>query len=268
VTLSGAAAWSPDGRWVAVGGQGEVALLDASNFAVLRLFKVKDLVNSLDVDPSGQRIAVATSGSTITVHPVAGGEPRRLDGHLSSVGVVRCADAGQLLVSGGYDGQAIVWSVSDATPSTILDPGGGAVWDLAVSGDDVLTATSAGLLSLHSLNQGTTRCRVALDTALSSCGFSRVGRLAAAGGSAAPRSSTYRHHRDRSRSPCGRLGRRGGQTSTRAPGRVSLHDGAHLSTGLRDRLGAAGGMGGSRRRARRKHACPVCGWSGTARPRR
>ena len=184
VTLPGAAAWSPDGRWVAVGGQGEVALLDASDFAVLRLFEVKDLVNSLDVDPSGQRIAVGTSGSTITVHPVAGGETRRLDGHLSSVGVVRWADAGQLLVSGGYDGQAVAWSVADATPSTMFDPGGGAVWDLAVSGDDVLTATSAGLLSLHSLNQGTTRCRVALDTALSSCGFSRVGRLAAAGGSA------------------------------------------------------------------------------------
>jgi WD40 repeat protein len=181
VRLAGAVSWSPDGSWLAVGGQGVVAVIDTLSWQVRILIEVDDLVNGLAVDPSSSRVAVATSGSTITVHPVGSGTVFSLDAHLSSVGVVRWADD-ERLVSGGYDGQAIVWSVPDREPVTTLDAGAGAVWDVAVVADDIVTATAAGRLGLHAMSTGELRCQVACDTALSSCDIG--GGLVAAGGSA------------------------------------------------------------------------------------
>jgi WD40 repeat protein len=182
VRLAGALAWSPDGAVLAVGGQGEVALLDANSLRLRRTIEVADLVNGLDIDPSGRFMAVATSGSSIVIQCVESGAARRLDGHLSSVGSVCWADPTRL-VSGGYDGQALVWSVPDSTVLAGLQPGGGAVWDVSVRNDRVLTATSTGMLG-HHLITGAARCHVAFDTALSSCRHASTGGLIAAGGAA------------------------------------------------------------------------------------
>jgi ROK family len=58
------------------------------------------------------------------------------------------------------------------------------VWDLAIDGDELMTVTSVGSLAWHLHTTGQTRCRVALDTALSSCSLSSRGGLAAVGGAA------------------------------------------------------------------------------------
>ncbi len=180
VTRAGALAWSPDDRWLAVGGQGEVALLDRT-MQVRHRIAVDALVNGIDIDPTGTRIAIATSGSTITVRGLTQPAEIRLDAHLSSVGAVRWAGLHRL-VSAGYDGQALVWSVADRAVQATLDAAGGAVWDVAVRGEAAFTATAAGLLGWHDLAGGVTHGHIAFDSALSSCAVSADGtRLAAAG---------------------------------------------------------------------------------------
>jgi hypothetical protein len=74
---------------------------------------VPDLVNDLALDPTGRRIAVATSGSILTVHDLNTGSVTSLDDHLSSNGAITWPDD-TTLISAGYDGQVLVWNPSAA----------------------------------------------------------------------------------------------------------------------------------------------------------
>ncbi|HEV2636656.1 MAG TPA: hypothetical protein VGX23_16010 [Actinocrinis sp.] len=189
VDQPGAVAWTPDGAALAIGGNKLVVLLDSTTLGELRRFPVADLVNGLAVDPGGQWIATATSGSEIAVHDLSGRPELVLTGHSSSVGVVRWLGDGRL-VSGGYDGYVMFWSPWADPADRLLrriEPGGGAVWDVALSRTALVTVTSAGMLGFHPLTKDeapVASCVVALDTALSSCAVSADGTTVAAGGSA------------------------------------------------------------------------------------
>jgi hypothetical protein len=163
-------------------GTGEIALLETGSWKIQARFEVEDLVNALAIDPAG-RVAVATSGSILIVRSPDGELLHRLDGHLSSISAVGWT-ADERLFSGGYDGQVIRWDLDGNQPALTVDPGPGAVWDLAIDGDELMTVTSVGSLAWHLHTTGQTRCRVALDTALSSCSLSSRGGLAAVGGAA------------------------------------------------------------------------------------
>jgi WD40 repeat protein len=69
--------------------------------------------------------AVATSGSAVRVHDLSSERSSRLDGRLSSVGAVRWVDDRHLF-SAGYDGQALLWSVTDNDVRHRFHAGGGA----------------------------------------------------------------------------------------------------------------------------------------------
>jgi hypothetical protein len=65
---------------------------------------------------------------------------------------------------------------------TSVNPGAGAVWDLAATRTAIVTY--AGLATLHPLADSQPPCTVVLDTALSSCDVSAEGTVLAVGGSA------------------------------------------------------------------------------------
>jgi WD40 repeat protein len=186
VQLTGAVAWSPDGALVAVGGDKQIAVLDASSLRELSRFDVADLVNGLDFDPSGRWLAVATTSRDVGVCRVSGERARWLSSHVSTVSAVRWIDEGRL-ASAGYDGQLIIWSPWEGASGTVLetiDPGGGAAWDVTATRTAIATVTYAGLLSLHPLHGGQPACTIALDTALSSCDVSADATMLAVAGSA------------------------------------------------------------------------------------
>lgn len=186
VQLAGAVAWSPDGALVAVGGDRKIALLDPTSLREISSFEVPDLVNGLDFDPTGQWLAVATTGSDVGVCLTTGDRMRLLPSHTSTVSAVRWLDDGQF-ASAGYDGCVIIWSPWDGASGTALrtiDPGGGAAWDVTATRTAIATVTYAGLLCLEPLRGGQPSCTVALDTALSSCEISADGTMLAVAGSA------------------------------------------------------------------------------------
>jgi len=186
VQLTGAVAWSPDGALVAVGGDKQIAVLDARSLRELSRFDVADLVNGLDFDPSGEWIAVATTSRDVGVCLATGEHSRWLSSHTSTVNAVRWIDEGRL-ASAGFDGQVIMWSPWDGASGTALrtiDPGGGAPWDITATRTAIAAVTSTGLLSLHPLDGGQPTCTIALDTALSSCDVSADAAMLAVAGSA------------------------------------------------------------------------------------
>ncbi|MBO3748457.1 hypothetical protein J5X84_20470 [Streptosporangiaceae bacterium NEAU-GS5] len=182
VAFPSAVAWSPDGALVAIGGDREIAVVDAASFGVVRRFAVSGLVNDLDFDSAGHRLAVAATGPGVAVHSVGGEVTRRLKAHPSGVSAIRWMD-GDRLVSAGYDGRVIAWSAEEGSPVGVFG-GGSAIRDVAAGTHWIATVTSSGLLTLCSAEPGGPSCAVALDTALSGCAATADGGLLAAAGSA------------------------------------------------------------------------------------
>lgn len=180
VALPGALTWAPDGSWFAIGGQSGVVISDGRTGKPLRTLDVPDLVNDLALDPSGRHLAVATSGSVLTVRDLDRDTVTRMEGHLSSISAVAWPDENTVL-SAGYDGQVLAWEPLTAQFVGSFDPGPGAVWDVALLGGQLLTVTAFGILSLHSIGDRNTICRIAFDSALSSCAASSDGWIATGG---------------------------------------------------------------------------------------
>jgi WD40 repeat protein len=186
VQLTGAVAWSPDGMRVAVGGDKQIAVLDAASLREICRYEVPDLVNGLDFDPSGKWLAIATTSRDVGVCQASGERARWLSSHVSTVSAVRWIDEGSL-ASAGYDGQLIIWSPWEGAAGEVLetiDPGGGAAWDVTATRTAIATVTYTGLLSLHPLHGGRPTCTIALDTALGSCDVSADRMMLAVAGSA------------------------------------------------------------------------------------
>lgn len=67
----GALSWSPDGRWIAAGGDDEVRIWDADTGAVVRAFTGHErYLPRLDWSPDSTRVASASHDGTVRVWPV------------------------------------------------------------------------------------------------------------------------------------------------------------------------------------------------------
>lgn len=117
-----AVAWSPDGRWIASGGQDlDVRLWDPVTMqprAVLRGHG--SYVHSLAFAPDSRTLASASQDYTVRLWDVSGAEPRPrcvLKGHHNHVMAVAFAPDGQTLASAGDDCTIHLWNLSTEKPT-------------------------------------------------------------------------------------------------------------------------------------------------------
>ncbi len=143
------AAFSPDGRWLAIGGsEPDVILYD------LRSPDAKHLpgmpvggVTALAFSPDCRMLAASSSLSCeVVLWDIAAGRERaRLRGHASPVACLAIARDGRSLASGGQgDGTIIIWDLATGRTQHRLDAPGGPVISLAYSPNGSLLV-SAGL---------------------------------------------------------------------------------------------------------------------------
>jgi WD40 repeat protein len=144
-----AAAWSPDGKLIAVGSYGEVRLLSAeSRGLVRRLAAPAGGVTDLTFTTEGKALLAAGGEpglfGEVVMADVATGQPlRTFKGHKDSLYALALSPDGKLLATGSYDQQILLWDVSDGRQVGALEGHSGAVFDLAFNHDGRLLASAS-----------------------------------------------------------------------------------------------------------------------------
>lgn len=104
------AAFSPDGRQVAVSSEETVRVWDVESGALVFLGRHEDRVTSVAFSPEGSRVVTASRDGTARVWNVRGhGEPVVLRGHQDIVWSARFDSTGGRVVTGSEDHTARVW---------------------------------------------------------------------------------------------------------------------------------------------------------------
>lgn len=144
-----AAAWSPDGKQLALGTYREVRLVDAESRALTRRLaapagNVTDVAFSLD----GKQVFAAGGEpglfGEVVVSDAATGQPiRSFKGHKDSLYALALSNDGKLLATGSYDQQIVLWNVETGEQLGTLAGHSGAVFDLAFSPDAKLLASAS-----------------------------------------------------------------------------------------------------------------------------
>jgi WD40 repeat protein len=146
-----AAALSPDGRTLAVGGFGSssgdhpVYLIDLAAGHLRRVLRGhRDSVFSLGFSPDGKRLASGSAdGSARVWSPESGECLRTLTGHKGPVQAVAFSRSGRKLATASWDGTARVWSVATGKTTAVLRGHAGRVLGVAWSPDGKTIATGA-----------------------------------------------------------------------------------------------------------------------------
>ncbi len=151
-------AWSPDGERLAVGGDDEIAVLDAALRPTLRI-RTGERVTALAFTSGEGLLFAGLDAGVVRVFDAATGAPLRdLRGHGGRILALAVAPDGRTLASGGDDGEVSLRDVASGAPLRALrsprgaryfafDPAGAR---LAVAGDDgriSLWETATGALA-------------------------------------------------------------------------------------------------------------------------
>jgi len=157
-----AVAFSPDGRFLAVGtgiwdGGGETLMWSLSSRNLVRRFrgtlKAKGLVTSED----GRWLVVSSTDGTARLWDLSiGQQVRRFVGHTDRVEALALSADGSLLVSGSWDYTARIWDVATGRQLAVL-PEDDEFWisDVAISPGATRVATTAQFHSMRVWDAGT-----------------------------------------------------------------------------------------------------------------
>jgi cytochrome c len=137
-------------------------------------------IAALAVSPDGKLLASASWDHTVRLWPLAGGEPRVLEGHGQSVNDVAFTPGGAL-VSAGYDATLRIWPISNGDPIVVNTPTPLNSVDIAPDGEIIAAGANGHVFFVAS--QGTLETELAAaQTPIISLAISPDGALIAAAG--------------------------------------------------------------------------------------
>lgn len=184
-------AFSPDGRWLAVGQKNEVALIDVATREVKeRIAGQFGQVQALAYSPDGQRLALG-GYQTLEVWDAADRKLiRRLEGHRGEVTDLAFSPDGQRLVSVSDDETARLWDVANGTVTVLAGhqyPIHGVAWSadgqrIATAAGDEFRPTKAGEVILRDASGAPVKTWTDHQRAALSVAFSPDGRWLVSGG--------------------------------------------------------------------------------------
>ncbi len=140
-------AFSPDGKWLASSGNdGSIIIWEvATHQPITRLTNPASTATIYTVafSPSEKILAAGDSTGLITLYDTQSWQRLRqpLHGHTSMVLAAKFSKDGSLLVSGGADGQVLVWKMANRTLAHTFTGHTDWVWDIAISVDNQTVAS-------------------------------------------------------------------------------------------------------------------------------
>jgi WD40 repeat protein len=106
---AGSFALSPNGKYIAIGGNGAAELLELASGEVLSVVNHSGYVSTIAFSPDGSLVASGDDLGSVQVWESASGAIFGTMEHAGSVHTVAFSPDGRMIVSGGADGFGIVW---------------------------------------------------------------------------------------------------------------------------------------------------------------